>query len=599
MNLKAKTDIPRPEYPRMQMVRENWKNLNGDWEFSFDLSDSGAQRGMQHEPHFKEHITVPFCPESRLSGIGYTDFMDAVWYKKKLTFTEEQLKNRVLLNFEAVDNTTTVYCNGNKVTTHVGGYTPFTAELTDFLSIGENDITVQAQDHLRERLQPFGKQSDQYESYGCSYTRTTGIWQTVWLEFVPKTYITSYKADTFVKDKRVQLKVEIDHAETGGVLAEVIEKGEVICSESAHCCGKQANLSLTLPKVTLWEPSNPYLYDLRLTYTAEDGSCDTVTGYFGMRSIEWRTAPTGGIYLNGKPIFLRTVLDQGFYPDGIYTAPSDEDLKADILRSMALGFNGARLHQRVFEQRWLYHADRLGYLAFGEFANNSLMTNGNGIPEFMPQWLEAVHRDYNHPSIIGWVPFNESYWMNNVWTPIESVLYQVTKEADSYRPVIDSSGGIHVLTDMFDIHDYEQDPAALRKRLERMENEPDYFNNPINRAGAGLENQKRTNEPYWISECGGIFWKGGEKAEGIEFGYGKNPKTEEEFIERYTGLISAMLDCSEVCGFCYTQFTDIEQERNGLYHYDRSDKFSKKAYEAIRAANMKPSAFENKAAPLY
>ena len=582
-------NLPRNEYPRPQMVRRNWECLNGEWEFDFDFGDSGAERGLQFAEHLSKKIIVPFCPESVLSGIGYTDFMDAVWYKKRITLTEEQLKSRVILRFEACDCKTTVYCNGKKVGYHVGGYTPFAVELNDAAVVGENIITVQAQDNRRRDGQPHGKQCEKYASYACSYTRTTGIYQSVWMEFLPHTYIENYKVDTFPRDKKIALRVMLDHNEDLTVHVKVLDGLKIMGEQTARFFGKQAALEIPMEEFTLWEPGKPYLYDLKFELLDGDEVIDTVKGYFGMRSVELKN---GRMYINEKPVFLRTVLDQGFNPEGIYTAPEEDLLKEDILRSMAIGFNGARLHMKVFEQRFLYWADQYGYLVFGESAGAGTMDRGEGMAIFMPQWLESMHRDYNHPSLIGWIPFNESYWIDNLWLPMQELIYQVTKEVDPYRPCIDASGGFHSsMTDMYDVHDYEQDPAILRDKLDRMVKDRSDWNNPINRAILA-DQQWDGVTPYWISEAIGTFWNGGKpRAEG-EFSYGIDPTSEEEFAERYEGLIAAMLDCPLVCGFCVTQLTDIEQELNGLYNYDRSFKFEPEIYQRIKAANERKAAIE-------
>ncbi len=577
----------RSEYPRPQMVRGNWECLNGEWEFGYDLSDSGAERGMQELEHLPLKIRVPFCPESKLSGIGNTDFMAAVWYKKRVTFTKEQLENRIFLRMEACDYKTTVYVNGKKAGGHIGGYTTFAVEITDFAVEGENILTVQAQDNNRSRKQPMGKQHVKYASEGAAYTRTTGIWQTVWLEFLPHTFIENIKTDTFPKDKRVTARVTVDHDVNYTVRATVYDKGEQVAQTTASVHGKQAFLDLVLPEVTLWDVGKPYLYDWKLELLDGETLVDSVDSYFGMRSVEWHGRC---MYLNGRPLYLRTVLDQGFNPDGIYTAPSDDFLREDIERSMALGFNGARLHQRVFEQRTLYWADQLGYIVFSEFANGNDMA-AEDVAVFMPQWLENMHRDYSHPAIIGWIPFNESYWTDSLWLPIQEIIYRVTKEVDPYRPCIDASGGYHSsLTDLYDIHDYEQDPAILREKLRRMEENTADWNNPINRDN--LKTQVYTGEPYWISEAIGTFWKGGIPRRADEFAYGVDPTSEEEFAERYDGLITALLESPICCGFCVTQLYDIEQECNGLMKYDRSPKFREDIYEIIRKANQKPAAIE-------
>ena len=339
---------------------------------------------------------------------------------------------------------------------------------------------------------------------------------------------------------------------------------------------------MPLQAVEAWAPGSPTLYDLELTLTAKGGSRDVVKSYFGMRSVGLSDR---AILLNGAPLFQRLILDQGFYPDGIYTAPTDEALRNDIALSQGLGFNGARLHQKVFEPRLLHWADRMGYLLWDEFPNWGLdVSDLRALAVVLPQWLEVVRRDYSHPSVVGWCPFNET--QRDQDPAVVHGVYRATKSADPTRPVIDTSGYQHVETDIYDIHNYTQNPqafaqafAALAQGGEPFRNHPD-----VNAAYGG--------EPYFVSEYGGIWWNPGQ-ADELGWGYGGvdgRPRSVDAFLERYRSLTETLLNHPRVCAFCYTQLTDIEQEVNGLYCYDRSQKFDP---EVIRSINTQKAAIES------
>ncbi len=579
--------IPRPEYPRPQFVRDTWMNLNGQWDFLFDFGNSGLDRRLWEEQPFTDaikhssmptSITVPFCPESRLSGIGYTDWIAAVWYRRQFCLCKIQTVGRVLLHFGAVDYHSVVWINGEKAGEHVGGYASFTLDITKLARIGENTVVVYAEDNNRSGKQPCGKQARLYYSNGCDYTRTTGIWQTVWLEFTPAEALTGIRITPDVETSTVI----IDLKTTGGNSVDVIASynGRKVGCAKVALTGDQAHIELPLSELHLWDVGRPKLYDLAVTLDTGD----LVRSYFGMRSI---ALSKRALLINGRPVFMRMVLDQGFNPDGIYTAPDDSFLRRDIELSMALGMNGARLHQRVFEERSLYWADRLGYLVWGEYANASTLSDGRGIGYFLPEWIETVRRDYSHPCIIGWAPQNESYWADNLDPICQKVFYEVTKEMDHTRPVIDSSGGVHFMTDMYDVHDYEQDPARLKDCFDKMLEDPDFVPNPIHQEQ--LKRNVYAGQPIWVSEYGGTFWNPDEPG---GWGYGNAPESEVAFLARYEGLTSVLMQNPRICGFCYTQLTDIEQEQNGLYKYDRSRKFSNEIYDAIRKINMKSAAIE-------
>ena len=571
--------IPRPEYPRPQFVRDSWVNLNGAWEFAIDHGDTGEARGMHLEnAQYPLSIQVPFCPESKLSGVEYKDFMSAVWYRRTVTLTDEHCSGRVFIRIGAADYRATVYVNGKKVDTHVGGFSSFGMEITKFITPGENTLVIQCQDDTRSGRQPVGKQCHAYASEGCLYTRTTGIWQTVWLEFTSKTYIDSVRIVPDDINRCVSFAAKIEGCAKDTVIkAQISKDGSVVGGACARPTPGLTNFIADVTDVQMWQPGAPVLYDVTFTLERNGETVDTVTSYFGFRRIDIR----GDRFLiNDKAVFQRTVLDQGFYPDGIFTAPSDEALKADIELSMAAGFNGARLHQKVFEERFLYWADKLGYLVWGEHASWGLdITGAEGLANFLPEWMEILKRDVNHPAIIGWCPFNETNHLQD--KRVLRTVWQATKDFDPSRPCIDASGYCHVVTDVYDDHDYDQNPETFRKRyLDHYDISP----NPFNRTYCPYQGQ-----PFFLSEFGGTWWAPGRED---GWGYGNQPKTEEEVITRMEGLFAALLDNPKICGYCYTQLTDVEQEQNGIYTYNRGKKFSDKNYARIRAAQTRKAAYE-------
>lgn len=558
--------IPRPEYPRPDFVRAEWLNLNGEWDFALDLSDSGEERGLPEGQGFDRKILVPFAPESSLSGVGYLDFMPAVWYKKVIRIPEKWKGKRILLNFEAADYRTTVWVNGNKVGENSGGYAPFSFDITDFCHRPENLLVVRCQDYLRSNLQPSGKQSKRYHSYSCLYRRTTGLWQTVWLEPVPSAYVEEYRVYPDVDNGQAVLMVKLAGATPEDTLElEVKDGGKVIFQERKKA-GTIISFEVKIDRPRLWEIRKPYLYDFTLELKkGKEQSLDRVQGYFGLRKIEARGEK---IYFNNRPLFLRTVLDQGFYPDGIYTAPSDEALRRDIELSLACGFDGARLHQRVFERRFLYWADKLGYLVWGEFADWGLdLSRPESLLIFQREWEKVVLRDFNHPSVIGWCPFNEQW--GEEFPGVMERIFSLTKKLDPTRLVIDASGGYHVvIPDVYDSHNYEQNVQKFKAVYDGLlETPPGAFAN-----GDPKKNTPYRGQPYFVSEYGGIWWNPGQKDDKA-WGYGERPRTAEEFLERYRGLTEALLFNPKIAGFCYTQLYDIEQEVNGLYTFDRQPKF--------------------------
>jgi len=567
-------DIPRPEYPRPEMVRADWLNLNGWWDFAIDLTDTGEEREFVQGKGFDKKILVPFAPESLLSGVGNLDFMAAVWYKRTFALPETWAGTRVLIRFEACDYKTTVWLNSRKVGEHEGGYTPFSLDLTEDLVPGENALVVRARDATRSGLQPTGKQSQRLNSYSCLYRRTTGIWQTVWLEPVAETHIEKYTVLPNLDSGEALICVHLNRAPEDGeiILRASNEQGREVFKASKPA-EKVAAFKVTLKDPKPWAVRAPYLYNLEVAFSRQGRVEDKVEGYFGLRKVEARGKR---VYFNNKPVFLRTVLDQGFYPDGIYTAPSDEALRRDIEISLDAGFDGARLHQRVFERRFLYWADKLGYIVWGEFADWGLdLSRPEAFLIFSREWSEAVERDLMHPALIGWCPFNER-WDENYPGTIEGV-FGLTKRLDPTRLVIDSSGGYHSASpDVYDSHNYEQDVPKFKAAFDGLLlSPPDIFVN-----GEKDKHTPYRGQPYFVSEYGGIWWNPGQKDDKA-WGYGDRPRSEEEFLDRYKRLTEALLFNPKVAGFCYTQLYDIEQEVNGLYTFDRKPKFDPGFFKRI------------------
>ncbi len=589
---------PRAEYPRPQFVRDEWLCLNGEWQFEIDAGDSGLERGVL-ERELKDRILVPFCPEAPLSGIGCTDVMNAVWYRREATIPKAWSGKRVLLHFQAVDYDATVWVNGVEVGRHRGGFTPFTCDLDGVASPGETvTIVVRARDD-NDAPQPRGKQVRAYRNWGCFYTRTTGIWQTVWMEPVPESSLMRPRLTPDVANGIIRLEQPIRGPRSGLTLRATLSdgRGEVCRASCAADADFAPRLDLAIPskRRRLWSPADPHLYDIAIELLDADGkTVDSVSSYAGLRSV---TIDGKAIRINGDVIFQRLVLDQGYYPDGVLTAPSDEALRRDIELSLAAGFNGARLHQKVFEERFLYHADRLGYLVWGEFADwgaydfGPKEDNHRHGPTYITQWLEVLERDYSHPCIIGWCPMNEPEQpITDRITRLDETmrgLFLATRAMDSTRPVLDTSGYSHRVpeSDVYDSHDYEQDPAKFKANHEGLAEGRPFLNDLQGRPISILYR----GQPYFVSEFGGTWWGPDARPGDDSWGYGKRPKTVEEFYERFKALCDVLLDNPDMFGYAYTQLTDVHQEQNGIYTFDRSKKFD---LGPIRRAQQRPAAIE-------
>ena len=573
------TVLPRSEYPRPQFVRDDWLNLNGVWTYEFDAGRSGIERGLASAKGFASEIIVPFCPESELSGVAHTDFIEAMFYHRKITIPSAWSGKRILLNFGAVDYECTGYLDGKLVGSHFGGSSSFAFDITEQATPGqEQDFILAVTDLLRSEEQPIGKQCMDFKSRGCSYTRTTGIWQTVWMEPVDALGLKSCRVTPDLDGKAFAF-VPTFYSEKQGrrlrirVLAEGREVG------SAEVPGNSEMVTVvSLDETRPWSPDDPFLYDIEYTVEVDGGVVDRVTSYAGLRKVH---IEGDKIYLNNSPVFLRLVLDQGFYRKGIWTAPSDADLKRDIELSKAAGFNGARLHQKVFEERFHYWADKLGYLTWGESPSWGVkafsrgtgrdVTSLRSLFNFLHEWREVVMRDRNHPSIIAWTPANETWPGDDMafYRRAMAEVYDVTKQLDPTRPCNETSGYHHVKTDLWTIHFYRPSAEELLRDLH-----PD--NQPIPCLNPEVELPAYKGQPFLNDEFGGFLYVPqaltGRFADNTWGYYGLEIKNDDEFVAKIAEQVKVMVDMPECSGFCYTQLTDVEQEQNGIFTYDRVPK---------------------------
>lgn len=615
--MQSSTSIPRPEHPRPQFFRSSWLNLNGTWQFEIDRGDSGLERGLRTR-ELTCRIVVPFCPESEVSGIGDTDFLEAAWYRRPVQIPAEWAGQRVLLHFGAVDHDTTVWVNDHEVGRHRGGFSSFTFDITDALadeSGGDREcdeavIVVRARDTVHA-TQARGKQSRLYANHDCDYIRTTGIWQTVWLEAVPEVHLRRGRVVPQLGAGAFTVELPVSASRTGWTASATLSDSHGEVSTASTRVDLDRAPTVTLPvsaeRRRVWEPTNPHLYDLRLELRDADGQLvDRVESYTGLRSV---TIDGTSILLNGRRVFQRLVLDQGYWPQSLLTAPEDDALRRDIELSLAAGFNGARLHQKVFEERFFYHADRLGYLVWGEFGdwgarvNGDVTDNQQPTASFITQWLEVLARDVNHTSIIGWCPLNETHQvLHDRITQLDDVtrgMWLATKTADPTRPVLDASGYSHRVpeTEVWDSHDYEQNPESFAENQSGLATGDPYRN----RRPEGEFSLPYAGQPYFVSEFGGIWWnpdlfdsEGSDSGSDGSWGYGQRVRDIEEFHTRFEGLTGALLNDPLMFGYCYTQLTDVFQEQNGIYRFDRSTKLD---IDRVRSAQQRPAAYEQAGQP--
>lgn len=592
-NHNEAAETGRPEYPRPQFVRDHWVNLNGEWEFAFDDEDRGSAAGWSGgEQSLGQKIQVPFAYQSRLSGIGETDFHDNVWYRRLFDVPESFAGRQVLLHFGAVDYAAKVWVNGVFVAAHEGGHTPFKADITHALHADgtPNALVVQALDESRNLELPRGKQFWKKDSASIFYTRTTGIWQTVWIEAVPRTYLDKVKLTPDIDNKRVEIVPHIANYAPGRELrlrVSITFGGVRVTEQTYDVTGRTMTHTIGLAnfnaqeRETLWAPEHPNLYDI--SYTLLDGETETdrVESYFGMRKI---SVEGGRLCLNNSPYKMKLVLDQGYFPDGILTPPSEADIRRDIELTKEMGFNGARKHQKLEDPRYLYGCDKLGLLVWSEAAN-AYSYSDQYVERFQREWIEAVNRDYNHPSIVVWVPLNESWGVQHIASrpdqrAFAESLYHLTKALDPTRPVISNDGWELGTSDIWTIHDYEWDGQVLTDRYDVDESALREYIDGIGPAGRRirLEGAHDTGQPIMLTEFGGVKWAA-DAGPTNSWGYSEaaSPDDYELRVAEILGAVQSGVRDHRgrrggLAGWCWTQLTDTMQEQNGLLTEAREPK---------------------------
>ncbi|OFA03700.1 glycoside hydrolase family 2 protein [Duganella sp. HH101] len=569
----------RFEYPRPQLVRDAWQSLNGAWEFAYDDERRYSQPGDPID--WARTIEVPFAPEAAASGLGDQSFHTVCWYRRRFALAARAPRTR--LHFGAVDYRARVWVNCMLVAEHEGGHTPFSADISDALLDGpEQTVVVQAEDDPADLAKPRGKQDWQLAPHSIWYPRTTGIWQSVWLEPLPSTYIAALRWTPVFDGFEIGCEVLAGGDVRGDLSVEVrvLHDGTLLAADRYLMVGQEANRKIVLsdPGIDdsrndlLWSPESPTLLDAELTLYCGDQVIDRVRSYTAMRSV---AINRDRFMLNGRPYPLRLVLDQGYWPDTLMTAPSDEALRRDVELARQMGFNGVRKHQKIEDPRYLYWADRLGLLVWEEMPS-AYAFSARAITRLLKEWTEAIERDYSHPCLIVWVAFNESWGVPNL-TAMQAhrnaveALYHLTRMLDSTRPVIGNDGWEASATDILGIHDYEADPDRLRQRYQVNDEVRTLFDQ--RRPGGRiltLDGFPHRGQPIVLTEFGGVAYdpEAGERA---TWGYGRAADAA-SFIAHYRAMLKAVSETSMFSGFCYTQFADTFQETNGLLRADRSPK---------------------------
>jgi beta-galactosidase/beta-glucuronidase len=582
------------DYPRPQFVRnkDSWENLNGLWDFSFDDKDEGiSQRWFVYFPESRK-INVPFNYETPASGIGDETRHDVVWYKRDFSIDAAKLSKKIILHFEGSDYHTQVWVNDNLVGSHDGAYTRFSFDITSFVKAENNSITVRVEDSF-DISQPRGKQRWKNENFECWYIQMTGIWKTVWFEYVNSDYIKSVKMTPVLSEGKLEMEAEIDSKiDELELEAAVSFKGNPVTKTAVFVKGKHIKFSADIFSTAItewgihtWSPEKPNLYDISFSLKNNNKVLDEVLSYFGMRDI--RIDGTN-VLLNGKPLYQRLILDQGYWKDSHLTPPNEEALIADIDKVMAAGYNGVRKHQKIEDEKFLYWADVKGLLVWSESAA-AYEFNDDAVSMFTKEWMEIIRQNYNHPSIITWTPFNESWGVpmikiNKQQQAFTESIYYLTKSYDKYRPVICNDGWEHTISDIITLHDYVEDGEEFTERyakhLEEILNGLVYHDT---KRSAFAEGYSYVGQPIIISEFGGIAFNNSEDG----WGYGNKVNSKEDYIQRFDSITTAIKKLEIVCGYCYTQVTDVQQEINGIMDIERNFKIEPEILKEINERKVR------------
>lgn len=590
------------DYPRPQFVRGNWENLNGVWKFCFDDKKEGEKEGWYDGLKEYREIQVPFTYETKASGIGEEGLHEYIWYERSLEVSGERLrKERLMLHFEGSDYRTKVWVNGAFIGDHIGGYERFSFDITEAVKNGDNRIVVLVEDSS-SMVQPRGKQRWTKENFGCWYIQTTGIWKTVWMEYVPHISLKKVKMTPDLQRGRLEVEYSLLGQNETDIsqleIEAVVSIGNTYLTRTVtkvHGYEGTTVIDLDIQEVNrgarihTWTPENPELYDIEFRVRYKNNVTDVIGSYFGMRDIRIENQ---NILLNGIPIYQKLILDQGYWEESHLTPPSEEALIQDIDSIHAMGYNGLRKHQKIEDERFLYWCDVKGMLVWSEAPAAYRFLDGS-VEQFTKEWIAIVQQNYNHPSIITWTPFNESWGISEVRNEkkqqhFTESIYHLTKSIDSMRPVIVNDGWEHTISDIITLHDYEEAGEILRNRYMEYKNEilKNEMPHSLNRF-AFANGYGYCGQPVIISEFGGIAYtkeKGG-------WGYGNMVYDEDTFLKRYDAITTAIKEIPYVCGYCYTQITDVQQEVNGLMDMQRNYKVNP---EKIRKVNERQVGFWRK-----
>lgn len=578
----APDDLP----PNPQFARPGWVDLNGEWGFAYDDADVGIDAGWPTcADAFTRTIRVPFPPESKASGIADANPHPVIWYRRELNVSPPQGGQRAILHFGAVDYAATVWVNGRLVAHHEGGHTPFCADITNELAAAPQQVVVvRAEDQPLDMSQPRGKQDWMAEPHIIWYCRTSGIWQPVWLEYVNPLHIDELRWTPDLHRAALNLTVNLSRQPAKPVFLRVRLwlHGDLLVDDTFMVRQREVEREIVLPvndmamqfEQLMWSPEHPNLMEAALTLSDSAGNeLDMVQSYAGLRS-----AGVGGgrFLLNGRPYYIRSVLEQGYWPESHLVAPDLPAIKREVELIKKLGFNSVRIHQKVEDPRFLYWCDRLGLTVWGEMANSYIYT-WQSAERLTREWMDVLKRDYSHPCIVTWVPVNESWGVPTLAQDARQrehlrALYALTKMFDPTRPVVDNDGWEHVRTDIITIHDYARCGDVLRERYgtDSALTNLVQTGRPLHYPPLLEEHLIASDAPVMLTEFGGISYA--PKPEEKWFGYG-TVKTAEEYVAKLRELIGAVVDCPGLVGFCYTQLTDTEQETNGLLTDKREPKF--------------------------
>lgn len=565
--------MPEAAYPRPQFARDAWRLLDGRWDFSFSEATAIDDVTWTHS------IDVPYPSESVLSGIGETGYQRVAWYRRNVSIPVGWLGKRVILHFGAVDHRAHVWVNGQLVARHEGGHTPFEADITAVLTEGEQVLVVRAEDDPHDLHKPRGKQDWREEPHSIWYPRTTGIWQSVWIEPVPEARIERARFTPHVPGFSIEIDTFVSPRAVGATLEVTLQLGDsVVAADAFHVTGRRVKRTIHLddPGIDdaraayLWSPETPNLIDVEFQLVRDGETLDRVRSYTALRSVAAREHK---FHLNGRPYFLRLVLDQGYWAESLMSAPGPGGLKRDVELVKAMGFNGVRKHQKIEDPRYLYWADKLGLLVWEELPS-AYAFSADSAALLTREWLEVLERDYNHPCIVAWVPFNESWGVPDLphsaaQRNLVRALYYLTKSVDPTRPVVGNDGWEHVVSDMVTMHDYTSDANVVAERYRTLESVRD-AQRRFRPGGRSLltDEMQLGDQPNILSEFGGIRYSPEDKPSG--WGYDE-VESAEALLARYRALIEAASG-SGLAGYCYTQFTDTFQEQNGLLSMDRQPK---------------------------